>query len=412
MRTLVHVVPAVPPAIDGVSDYARKLWQHWPSPRPPWRVATRHAPPGASEAWPEVEIASFGAGPSQMERVLNEVPPASSTLVLHYVGYAYHPRGVPTWLPDVARGWKRGGGKVVVMFHEMWAGGTPQSSSFWLQPWSRGIARELAGLCDGWVTSCHAARDKLVLEGRADPGKGTVIPIGSAFEPGELTPAEPIDWHRPWPLDLAREQAPGRGLKLVIFGLPTTRLWILQAHHGLLREVCARSLVESITLLGKSGGGAPVEEATAQIQELVGAPKYLWRTASDLSAVDLSRLLREQDAGLLAGTSDLLLKSSTYAALCAHGVVPLCAAGRQKIGRARAQVLEPLQVLGEAQVLALPFVASEDAKPGEGVSQLGDACAMQSLRQQARIASEQHLSWPAIAARWADWMQTCGAYPD
>ena len=77
-------------------------------------------------------------------------PDATTPVILHYVGYGYEKRGCPLWLIRGLESWKRNHRvhRLLVIFHELYAAGSPWQSSFWNSPVQRWITGRLARLAD------------------------------------------------------------------------------------------------------------------------------------------------------------------------------------------------------------------------------------------------------------------------
>src|SRR4051812_44627710 len=105
MITVTHIVPLFAPVIDGVGDYALNLARtlrvnHEIDSRfvvcdPTWKGPARFDDFGIRGPEP------FG------DRGLNQALRDASQVILHYVGYAYHPKGIPRWLIETLAEWKR-----------------------------------------------------------------------------------------------------------------------------------------------------------------------------------------------------------------------------------------------------------------------------------------------------------------
>ena len=369
---MIHIVPTVPPEIDGLADYCYKLWQNWPEPRPSWTCVAAHLPSGAREFWPEIELREFRRSREGLKGILDEI--SDDVIILHYVGYAYHPKGVPWWLPGTLRDWKaRTGGRYFVMFHELWAKGSPRGSAFYLSPLARRIAGQLARDCDGWVTSCSAAYRKLVVEARVSPASGRVLPIGPGVKPAEIL------------ADDSGARPTSGGLRVAVFGFAGTRLAALRKHRQLLTEAWRRGVLERVSLLGKSGVPPYAAELKCLQEAIAPGGGELWQSHHDLPERALSHLLQEHNCGLAANGPALLSKSSVYAALCAHDLVVICARDLpEHAGKA-------------AGTLELPCLESDDQRPQLALDHLCDAGQMGLLREATRRAAQRSLSWKAIA---------------
>lgn len=293
----------------GVGDYCVQLWEHWPEPQPQWGFLVPQAAAASQAQLSEVKIAEFEKSTRGLVTALEQVK--AQTVVLHYVGYGFHPKGCPVWLPKALKEWiaissER---RVVVMFHELYATGAIWSSNFWVKPIAQKIIRDLILVADLWLTSCSRYQFELVNKFAADLKKGALIPVGA-----NILAVEPVNFDRPWPL------VGGGKLKVVIFGLAKTRLWALNVHAKLLKFLCELGWVESITLAGTSGLDAKASREMAQHRADIGHA-HLWHEAFDLTASQVSQLLAIQDLGLISNEPDLLTKSGTFAALSVHGVL-------------------------------------------------------------------------------------------
>ena len=370
---LVHLVPTVPPAFNGLADYCHQLWRHWPAPRAPWHVLAAHVPPGAHKAWPDVQIRPFHTGKSGLLEALEAS--GARRVVLHYVGYAYHPKGVPLWLPPALRAYKsRCGAQIITMFHELWPRASPRQSAFWLSPLARGVAVQLAHLSQSWVTNCPHYAALLDAQTRARPPAGHIIPVGT-----NIVPAQAVDFARPWKLPL----------RAVIFGLANSRLWSLTSHEALLRRLVEQDLVQSITLLGQGASEADEIRLRPLLRRI--GPDALWRRCPDLAPAEVSAVLAEQDVGLVYNSPDILTKSTAYAALCAHGVVPVVAPVPAHAPRE----------MNRSLIEQLPFLPGDGAQTGPTVEALRDGARMRELRLRLGEAARGVLSWDTIARQWA-----------
>ena len=303
MNPVCHIVPAVPPEFNGLGDYARQLYRHWPEPKPEWHTAALRVPDDAAEAWPGSIPHRFGPSMGNLAGVLKETRAAQ--VALHYVGHGYHRRGLPLSLPGALSRWKRStGGTVVTFFHELWAGGRPTSLAYWTRPAAVWTVIRLMRLSDDWATSCHRyIRILRRLEKR--PGVGRRIPIGANIEP--LAPAE----LGPWP------PAVGAKLRVIVFGTGRTRVRALQDHVGLLASWRTSGLMESLHLVGRSPSPGERAETRALLDRI--GPVVL-RESLDLDEADASRALASGNAAVIHNSLSLLHKSGTYAACMRHGL--------------------------------------------------------------------------------------------
>jgi hypothetical protein len=156
-RTTLQLVPQLPGSHDGVADYALRLGDY---------LRTEYG-----------KETIFVAPPFEP---VNQ----SADIILHYVNYGYHKRGVPRQLPLSLRRLKQNcGGRVVTIFHELYASAPPWRSAFWLQPMQKSIARAIARLSDACVVSSETTR--ALLHALSPASEIAVHPVVSAL--GEPT---------------------------------------------------------------------------------------------------------------------------------------------------------------------------------------------------------------------------------
>ena len=371
MNTLLHIAPQLPPAIDGVGDYCWNLWRHWPESETCWQFLALHGVSATRELWHETKIGGFNADADSLYRALETT--GAQTVVLHYVGYGFQPKGIPVWLPGALRRWREGQAsrRLVTMFHEMYAHSSPLRSPFWVAPFARKIIRELVQLSDAWITSCDRYFDQLVNEFGACVELGRIIPIGSNISVGS---------------ERSKTQGTDGKLKLVSFGLARTRLWALERHWKLLRHLNERGVLDCITLLGKHGEAEDARAEDSFIQRI--GPGVNWRRRFDLSSEEISLELLQHDFGVVANEPDILTKSGVFAALASHGVVPIVAT-------------PPGAVLPD--LLRHAVLANDDDKLLPGTAQsLREAERMEPLCENLLVLASRELSWPRIAQSWTE----------
>jgi hypothetical protein len=374
MSSVVHIAPQLPPAIDGVGDYVANLWKYWPDSTVDWKFLVTRGIEETRNAWPEMQVRTFDLNEDSLATALDLA--GAEVAILHYVGYAYQPKGMPIWLPRAIQHWKNAqpGRRLVTMFHEMYAKSSPLRSPFWVAPFARRIIRDLVQLSDAWVTNCDRYLNQLITEFNARAEFGRMLPIGSNI-----------------PLVASNGLARPNHLpfRVVVFGLARTRLWALERHWQLLRAMQERGLIESITLLGKSN--EPEEERDWQrFASRIGITAS--KKKFDLPGEDISRELATHDFGLLANEPDILTKSGVFAALANHGVIPILAASAPA---------------------ALPAFTTEAVLVNDGspttiatlLETIRDSIRLQRTREQLIKAAAEHLAWPRITRRWQEVLQ-------
>gem|GEM_PF-3822772 len=355
---LLHIVPAVPPEFNGLGDYARQLWRHWPVPAPAWDVAALRVADGAGEAWPGVRFHQFSPSESGLATAIANS--RAEYLVLHYVGHGYHPKGVPTWLPEALRRWKVASPsrQIAVMFHELFAVAAPWRRTFWLMPQAIRILRDLASLADHVFTSCQLYEDQLH---RYAGVRLPIVrcPIGNNLAVPDST-------------CLAEKDAGGSAKWVVIlFGLPGSRLVSAKQHQTLLSELHRHGRLGEIVSLGGRGS-----EAELALLRPFGEPRVVWDATEETLSAELARA----DLCLMHVDYRRREKSGVFAAACAHGAVPI-------------------MVDHEARTEA--FLTYQASRPAYVLEQLNDHHIRTRLREEMLEQATLAL-WPTTTRRWAE----------
>ncbi|MGI8435969.1 MAG: hypothetical protein ACR2NX_03575 [Chthoniobacterales bacterium] len=218
-------------------------------------------------------------------------PPPATAVILHYVNYGYDPRGIPSWLPGRLREVPR----LLTIFHELYASGSWRQSAFWLQPRQKKIARLLAEKSSVCIVSSSVLAEQLqVLAPRA---RVLVRPVVSTF-------GEP-------PLALDRDP----------------RRWVICGGTELIRR-SLRSFAQKDAELFVVGG-ADVPEVRRAVEQAHYFPNVEAAAASQVLSscafgwIDYFETARVPCAAIL--------KSTAFAACCAHGVIPVLPRADSKI---------------------------------------------------------------------------------
>lgn len=230
-------------------------------------------------------------------------PPAA--IVLHYVNYGYHSRGVPLRLLRQLRHLQdHSGAKLITIFHELSASGTWRQSAFWLRPLQRRIARAIARRSAACLVSSPALAEQLH---QLSPASGIIVqPVISNFGEPQLSRAQIAD------RDFGR--------------------WIICGGSELIERSLA-SLLQIAPLIPPAHsprelfvvGGAEKAEIRARLDGLQNIRTYYYPNVdSSVAAEILSTCafawidyFHQPDVPMAT-----ILKSGIFAAFCAHGVIP------------------------------------------------------------------------------------------
>jgi glycosyltransferase involved in cell wall biosynthesis len=285
--TILHIVPRLPPAIDGVGDFATSLGETLGG-----RFGVENHFLSADPAQPAPASGSVLRERSAGELVRGVEDRRFDFLLLHYSGYGYHKRGVPTWLVEGLEA--AHSIPTAVFFHELWVTSQPWKSPFYFAAVQKSLVRRLQKLASVNFTSTPGMKRRLESAGK----RAVVVPIPSSISPGCA--------ERPW--NRSR-------LTAMVFGQEHTRERSVRAHSQLLRTLVGSGRLERVKLVGKEAGRGSLDYSAAAA--LVGSERV--QTAANLSAEGIARELKGADFCLSFYPLDFLTKSSTVMAALACG---------------------------------------------------------------------------------------------
>jgi len=290
---VLQIIPQISDEPDGVTDYALNLAKALLANH---RLRTRFATGKRSEFSEKdgFEITALTDAQTLHAR----------SLILHYVNYGYQNRGLPFSLVTALRRLRqRCCGRILVIFHELFASGPPWKSEFWLEPLQKKLARDVVQLADARLVSSESMREIL---NHIAPGLDAIVhPIPSAF-------GEPI-------IDVDQLRARDNHRWLICGGT----------------QVIERSLRSFLQIID----AIPNVLAPAEVLVVGGTEnpnvrrmlKSLGHVRSEyhpaVSAERASQILSTCTFGWLdyfadrKAKPDLLLKSSSFANMCANAVV-------------------------------------------------------------------------------------------
>lgn len=311
MITIYQVVPRLPPVMDGIGDYsfqlARTLRENHDIDSkfivgdPSWQGSTELE--GFS-----VQKVHERSALALMNLLVTDGSP--DTVLIHYNGYGYHPRGIPFWLINGLKLWQRNDAlgnafnssyRLFTLFHDLWASGPLWSSTFFLHLPQRWIAQRLLHLSQGSVTS--TVRMKQLLE----QGNSKLVDI------------LPISSNIPFTLKLdhrkERRQVPFR---VLIFGRLGSRMLTIKAHRQLLAELVRRRILEQVIVVGK--GSEAGEMNSIDVQALLNAvPAAKIKVLGEIEPMEVANQFAQADFYLSFSDAYLACKSTCLMAALACG---------------------------------------------------------------------------------------------
>lgn len=297
--TLIQIVIRLPPAVCGVGDYAAHLAT---SLRDLYQVNTRfitidpllHPTENRFDATVLKERNSQ-ALLTALNEISNSIKGAPPPVLLQLSPYGYEKNGCPFWLLQGLAAWKAqdSRNRLMTMFHEVYATGAPWRKAFWLSPFQKQIARQIAHLSDEVFTSTQTYADTLL--DTKDSKIRNIMPVFSNIgEPGIIP-------------TLAQ-----RSKRLIIFGQAPNRMRIYKSSLAVLDKLCSQLDITEICDIGP-------EIETPGIDGASFIKKGI------LPATEISRLMLDSRIGFFNYPDRYLAKSGVFAAYCAHGLAPVCA---------------------------------------------------------------------------------------
>jgi hypothetical protein len=301
---VIAIVPRLPPAIDGVGDYALNIALQL---RKDFNIQT-HFIVGSPEWSGKAKIEGFtvsqvnSLSPDALISSLLDLDSAtqdSIPVLLHYVGYGYAVRGCPNWLIDGLQQWKvnNPSRSLSTMFHEISAAGRPPwTSAFWLSSLQKRLAARLVKISDRCITSKQLYSDiiKQMSKGKLD--QVPCLPVFSNVgEPDGML------------MDLSQREP-----RVIVFGGNANRARVYQESHQILSNICEELDIQEIWDIGTSTKFTPKSIGKIPIVE-----------AGKQSANFISDLLATSQVGFFDYNPDYLAKSTIFSAYCAHRILPI-----------------------------------------------------------------------------------------
>jgi hypothetical protein len=300
MTTILQIVPQTPGSFDGVGDYALNLAK---------ALLAQHGYQTIFAVAKTVETPA-----KNQFRVLTGLDSALDCsgscdhVILHYANYGYQSRGVPLRLRNFARRLRRKlRGRWITTFHELYAFGPAWKSAFWLYPLQASIAHDMMDISD----VCFVSSDTIEAAiGRHDRDKPVrLLPVMSNF--GEPTALEP--------------------------NAKSPRHWVICGGTGLILR-SLRSFIDVQASTPQSYlpeqldvfGGRESDEVRQWVRKVKRTLRGIsCRYQPEITAAAGSEILRGCSFAWIDYFGKgkvwpgMIFKSGSFAACCAHGVVPI-----------------------------------------------------------------------------------------
>lgn len=301
-KTVLQIVPHLPGTFDGVGDYALNLARALSADHGITTIFAVADQTSVSSREGYAVISGLnGDAASDLARKCEHV-------ILHYVNYGYQARGIPFSLRSFAKQLRSQlRGQWVTMFHELYASGPPWTSAFWLRPFQVGIARDIIDTSTSCVVS-NAPIEKAIHA--YDAGKKVhVVPVLSNFGEPALSDFDAVSPKR-WAIC--------GGTALILRSLR-----LFERLHPLIPDAFAPEHLDVI--------GGHEEISINAILDRLGRsrPGLSCHYYPEVTVGLASEVLRRSSFGWIdyfgAGKMwpGMVLKSTAFAAFCAHGIVPV-----------------------------------------------------------------------------------------
>ncbi len=298
---ILQIVPRPPGSHDGIGDYALTLAKQL------MRHHTRKTVFAVAERSALSEVDGFEIL-SPLDSISGEHlrDRGIEAMILHYVNYGYQQRGVPLSLPAALRKLRRAcGGPFVTVFHELYASGPPWGSAFWLRPMQIRIARQIAEISASCFVSSETTRDQL--RGIAPSARIAVHPVISNFGEPDLSPSQIADRDQHCWAICGGTHLVERSLLSFLRRVPS---------------IPARFLPHDLFVIG--GRENPIIRTTLDKITKIKchySPQVEVSFASGILSFCAFGWIDYFDRAGLPTTA--ILKSTAFAACCAHGVIPV-----------------------------------------------------------------------------------------
>jgi hypothetical protein len=296
---ILQIVPRAPGPHEGVGDYALNLAERLSS---EYEMETIFA---AAETNSSSRVGNF-AVITPLDATVERACADCRSIVLHYVNYGYHKRGLPVRLPLFLRRLRAiSQGRLITIFHELYASSAPWRSAFWLQRWQKSIARKVVRVSDACVVSSEVMRDMLL---QVAPGTTiSVHPVVSTLGEPAISPDQFVrrDPHR-W----------------AIFGGTHLIKRSLNSFRRSMDDIPDSLAPRELFILG----GRDDDEMRREIDQIRNMDCYYHPA---VEADFASQLLSSCSFGWIDYfhhpdvPAAVILKSGSFASYCAHGVVPV-----------------------------------------------------------------------------------------
>lgn len=305
---LIQVVARFRPDADGVGETALRIADIlWKDHRVPSDFLVYYPPRPdrvleIPDTFPHTIERLNAAGGDRIAGILDRhlaAASSSAVLLLHYAPYGYSPQGMPFWLPRLLERFVRGGGRLLTLFHELYALRRFPSKTFITSGIQRSIYRRILATSHAAFTSNESFLD---IMRRDDRAQRPIHRIGICSTAGEPENPRPIH---------------ARKRRIAVFGRFVTRKQLYAIHLPMLQKIAKHLGIDEVADIG------PVDDPRWLEENVLRPVGPMVRSYGTLSVEAASRLLEDSVVGALSYPYVLRGKSGIFAAYQAHATAIL-----------------------------------------------------------------------------------------
>ncbi len=303
-RQLIIIAPTCPPGVCGVSDYAYKTAIALNKSYRSVKIGVQYFPPLIQDA--PLSIPTVYWQKLLKQNIQNGL---ATDLLLNFTPTSYSKFGLPYNLLNTLKQFKAASlaNRIYVFFHETWDDSEGLKIHHRLRnSLIKYTVKSLSKLASGITVVTNEQKAKIEL--LTNNKKIRLSLVGANILPA----------NKDYGLNSIRK--PG---EWVIFGLAHTRLWTIQQHLPLIKELYRKGVIKKIYAIGPIDNQFAAEEL--RLTKSMLGPDVLIQTGI-LEPDEVSDRMLTAEAALVGQTADSLRKSGTFAALSAHAVPVVCEA--------------------------------------------------------------------------------------
>lgn len=285
---LVIVTPEATPGAGGVADHTFRLMEHWPA-----NLRLLVATP-AQNASPHREVELLGQTSAE---ITAQLPKSNGTVFVQYSAYGFNRFGYPRALIRALLDWKKkSGGRLVIMFHEIWTFWPFTNKNFFVQQLHRRALKRLLAVCDAAFTTTSSQAEHL--QRLSDVIPIHVLPVGSNIPPV-------------WLGNVRRQKG-----VVALFGIQLSRIRALEKMRESLTRLAAAGRITKIVCLGQQPDAA-ARETERELLDALNLPDGFVQKGA-LSADAVSETLSSVSFGIFGQSELSCTKSGSFMAYAAH----------------------------------------------------------------------------------------------